>query len=172
MTYFLRVDPEYGIARTGPALEASYKTTLTLVRDDPDACYQGTMLVDMALFRNPPELKPFIASAVSDPRPLVAAGGARAFATGNVALIQVQPLIARMQKLHDDWRDSEAKKNTGDPSQPWNSDCDALERMIVWALVNINDNPDHAAAWKEAYDLCVTDGCRKSLRQRMDRSRF
>jgi hypothetical protein len=172
LTYFLRVDPEYGIARTGPALEASYKTTLTLVRGDPDACYQGTMLVDMAMFRNPPELKPFIASALSDPRPLVAAGGARAFATGNVALIQVQPLIARMQKLHDDWRDSEAKKSAGEPSQPWNSDCDALERMIFWALVNINDSPDHAAAWKEAYELCVTDGCRKSLRQRMDRSRF
>jgi hypothetical protein len=172
LTYFLRVDPEYGVAKTAPALEASYKAVRTLERTGPDSCYQGTMLVDMALFRNPPELKPFITSALNDPRPLVAAGGARAFATGNVALIQVQPLIARMQKQHDDWRDFEAKKNDGEPGHPWNSDCEALERMIVWALVNIDDSPEHAAAWKEAYDLCVADGCRKSLRQRMDRSRF
>jgi hypothetical protein len=172
LTYFLRVDPKYGIAKTAPALEASYKAVRTLERTGPDSCYQGTMLVDMALFRNPPELKPFITSALNDPRPLVAAGGARAFATGNVALIQVQPLIARMQKQHDDWRDFEAKKNDGEPGHPWNSDCEALERMIVWALVNIDDSPEHAAAWKEAYDLCVADGCRKSLRQRMDRSRF
>jgi hypothetical protein len=172
LTYFLRVDSEYGVARTGPALEASYKTFGTPDKNASGACYQGTMLVDMALMRNPPELKPFVSSALDDSRPLVAAGGARASAIGDVAFIPTEPLIARLRKLHDDWRNDESTKDGGEDGRRWNSGYDELERMIVWALVNTNDTQQHAAVWKEAYDLCVSDGCRKSLRQRMDRSRF
>jgi hypothetical protein len=177
LTYFLRVDSEYGVAKAGLALEASYKKLGTLERNSPGTCYQGTMLVDMALLRNPPELKPFVSSALDDLRPLVAAGGARASAIGDVAFIPTEPLIARLRNLHDGWHNDvansdDAKKDGGDDAPRWSSGYDELERMIVWALVNMNDTQEHAAAWKKAYDLCVSDGCRKSLRQRMDRSRY
>jgi hypothetical protein len=111
----------------------------------------------------------------------VAGGGARASAIGDFALVPSEPLIGRLRKLYDEWRGEsgdfaaeveDAKRDAGKNARSWNSDDDELERMIVWALVNRNDTQDHAAAWKKAYDLCVTDGCRKSLRQRMDRSRY
>jgi hypothetical protein len=165
LTYFLRVDPAYGIEKTGPSLEAYY------TKGGSD-CSQGSLLVDMALLRNSPELKTFATAALSDSRPHAAAAGARAIAMGDVAQIPYALLLARLRALRGEWSDFEVQKNDAEYMRRWNLGYNELERMIEVDFVNMNDTPEHAAAWKQAYDLCVSDQCRESLRKRMDRSRY
>ncbi|PYU27961.1 MAG: hypothetical protein DMG32_04205 [Acidobacteria bacterium] len=166
LTYFLRVDPAYGSEKLSPALTAYYD------RGSSD-CHQGNLLVDLAILRNGPELQRFVSAALNDPRPLVAAAGARVTAFGDQAKIPVRPLLARLRALHEEWPDFDARSAT-DPDylKKWNSGYNELERILSIDFVNAEDSPENAALWKQALDLCVSDSCRNNLRQRLARSKF
>lgn len=166
LTYFLRLDPAYGAEKLGPALSACYN------KGGSD-CHQTSLLVDLALLRNGPELQPFVSAALNDPRPLVAAAGARVTAFGDQAKIPLQPLLTRLRALHDEWAEFDVQSST-DPEylKKWNSGYNELERTLSIDFVNAGDSPENAVIWKQSLDLCITDLCRNNLRQRLARSRF
>jgi hypothetical protein len=166
LTYFLRVYPAYGLEKLGPALSAYYN------RGGSD-CHQGNLLVDLALLRNGPELQPFVAAALNDPRPQVAAAGARVIAFGDQAKISLPPLLKRLSALREEWSDYDTRSNS-DPEylNRWNSGYSELERVLTTDFVNASDSADNAVIWKQALEVCVTDFCRNNLRQRMGRSKF
>jgi hypothetical protein len=166
LTYFLRVDPKYGSEKLGPALAAYYD------KGGGD-CHQGSLLVDLALLRNAPELQPFVVAALNDPRPLVATAGARVIAFGDQAKIPLPPLLARLHGLHDEWQDFDTQSGT-DPEylKKWNSGYNELERAIFIDFANSGDSAENAGYCKQALEFCVTDACRNTMRQRMGRSRF
>lgn len=166
LTYFLRVDPAYGVEKLGPALSAYYN------RGGSD-CHQTSLLVDIALLRNAPELQPFVSAALNDPRPAVAAAGARVSAFGDQGKIVLAPLLNRLRALHNEWPDYDARKNT-DPeyTSKWNSGYGELEMILSIDFVNAGDSPENATIWKQALELCITDACRNNLRQRIARSKY
>ncbi|HEY6337325.1 MAG TPA: hypothetical protein VIW68_02415 [Candidatus Sulfotelmatobacter sp.] len=166
LTYFLRVDPAYGSEKLGPALSAYYG------KGGSD-CHQGSLLVDLALLHNGPELRPFAAEALNDPRPLVAAAGARVAGFGDQGKIPLQPLLARLRTLHDEWPDFDTRSKA-DPEylQKWNSGYNQLESMISVTFANTGDSFENAALCKQGLDLCITDSCRKTLSQRIARSKY
>jgi hypothetical protein len=166
LTYFLRVDPAYGVEKLGPALSAYYN------RGGSD-CHQTSLLVDLGLLRNSPELQPFVSAALNDPRPAVAASGARVAAFGDQAKISLPPLLNRLHALHDEWLDYDTRK-ASDPEyvKKWNSGYNELESILSVDFVNASDSPENVIIWKQALDLCITDFCRNTLRQRLARSRF
>jgi hypothetical protein len=166
LTYFLRVDPSYGSEELGPALGAYYD------KGGSD-CHQGSLLVDIALLRNTPELQPFVVAALNDPRPLVAMAGARVIAFGDQAKIPLPPLLARLHALHDEWQDLDARSGA-DPEylKKWNSGYNELERAIFIDFANSGDSAENAGYCRQALEFCITDACRKTIRQRMARSRF
>jgi hypothetical protein len=166
LTYFLRVDPAYGSEKVGPALSVYYE------RGGSD-CHQGSLLVDLALLRDGPELQPFVSAALNDPRPQVAAAGARVTAFGDQAKVPLPPLLKRLRALHDEWSDYDTRSNS-DPEylSKWNSGYNELERILSIDFVNASDSPENALIWKQALELCVTEFCRNNLRQRMARSKF
>ncbi|MFI5097275.1 MAG: hypothetical protein ACHQT6_04805 [Candidatus Acidiferrales bacterium] len=166
LTYFLRHDPAYGTEKLGPALSA-------YDNKGGSDCHQTSLLVDLALLRNGPELQPFVSAALNDPRPLVAAAGARVTAFGDQAKIPLQPLLTRLRALHDEWADFDTRSST-DPEylKKWNSGYNELERTLSIDFVNAGDSPENAVIWKQALDLCITDLCRNNLRQRLARSKF
>jgi hypothetical protein len=166
LTYFLRVDSAYGSEKLGPALSAYYN------RGGSD-CHQGGLLVDLATLRNGPELQPFVSAALNDPRPQVAAAGARVTAFGDQGKIPLRPLLKRLRALHEEWADFETRSSS-DPEylNRWNSGYNELERILSIDFVNASDSEENVAVWKQALDLCVTDFCRNNLRQRMARSKF
>jgi hypothetical protein len=166
LTYFLRVDRAYGVEKLGPALSAYYN------RGGSD-CHQGNLLVDLALLRNGPELQPFVSAALNDPRPQVAAAGARVTAFGDQGKIPLPALLERLRALHEEWADYDTR--SGSDSEylgRWNSGYSELERVLTTDFVNGSDSADNAAIWKQALEVCVTDFCRNNLRQRMARSKF
>ena len=165
LTYFLRVEPAYGAERTGPALSAYYE------RGGSD-CQRGSLLVDMALLRNAPELQPFVAAALNDARPKVAAAGAQVTAFGDQAKIPLQPLLKRLRALHGEWVDYDAHSGDADYLSRWNSGYNELERVLSIDFANASDSAENAVIWKEALDSCITDACRNNLRQRLARSKF
>ena len=166
LTYFLRVDPEYGGEKLGPALSAYYE------RGGSD-CHQGSLLVDLAVLRNGPELRPYMSAALNDPRPLVAAAGARVAAFGDQAKVPLPLLLARLHSLHDEWPDFDARsKADPDYLQKWNSGYHELERDLSIAFANSADSAENAPLCKQALDLCITDACRNTLGQRVARSKF
>jgi len=166
LTYFLRLDPAYGTEKLGPALSAYYD------KGGSD-CHQTSLLVDLALLRNGPELQPFVSAALNDPRPLVAAAGARVTAFGDQAKIPLPLLLARLRALHDEWAGFDTQSGA-DPEylKKWNSGYSELEHTLSTDFVNAGDSPENALIWKQALDFCITDLCRNSLRQRLARSRF
>ncbi len=166
LTYFLRVDPAYGVEKLGPALSAYYN------RGGSD-CHQENLLVDLALLRNGPELQPFVSAALNDPRPRVAAAGARVTAFGDQAKIPLPPLLKRLRALHEEWADYDTRSGSdSEYLSRWNSGYSELERVLTTDFVNGSDSADNAAIWKQALEVCVTDFCRNNLRQRMARSKF
>jgi hypothetical protein len=168
LTYFLRVDPEYGKEKLGPALEAYFVKGGIGCRTN--------LLVDIALLRNAPELRPFVESALNDPRPLVAAAGAQVAAFGDIGKMPCDKLLARLRVLYDDWQGIDVSGAgagaDSDSQRKWNSGYNELERIVSTDLVNASDSPEHAAAWKQARDLCVTDRFRKMMTDRLARSRY
>ena len=166
LTYFLRVDPPYGVEKAGPALYAYY------ARGGSD-CHKGSLLADMALLRNPPELQPFVTAALNDPRPQVAAAGAQVTAFGDQAKIPLQPLLKRLRALHEEWPDF-ATRSASDSEylSRWNSGYNELERVLSIDFVNASDSAENAGIWRQALDSCVTDVCRNNLRQRIGRSKY
>jgi len=166
LTYFLRVDPNYGGEKLGPALSAYYN------RGGSD-CHQMNLLVDLAVLRNTPELRPFVFSALEDPRPTIAAAGARVIAFGDQAKIPLQPLVARLQALHDEWPNFTTRSQV-EPEylQKWNRGYNELERILSTDFANSGDTPENSAYCKQALDFCVTDACRNNLQQRIARSRY
>jgi hypothetical protein len=165
LTYFLRVDTPYGVDKAGPALSAYYN------RGGSD-CQKGSLLVDMALLRNAAELQPFIAAALDDPRPQVAAAGAQVTAFGDQNKIPLQPLLKRLRALHDEWPDYDTRNTDPEYVKKWNSGYNELERALSIDFANAGDSAENAAIWKRALDLCITEPCRNALRQRLARSRF
>ncbi len=165
LTYFLRVEPAYGVEKTGPALTAYY------ARGGSD-CHKGSLLVNMALLRNPPELQPFVASALNDPRPQVAAAGAQVTAFGDQAKMPLQPLLKRLRALHEEWADFDAHSGDADYMSRWNSGYNDLERVLSIDFMNASDAAENAGIWKQALEACVTEACRNNLRQRIARSKF
>jgi hypothetical protein len=166
LTYFLRVDPAYGVEKLGPALSAYYD------RGGSD-CHKGSLLVDLALLRNGSELQAFVAAALNDPRPQVAAAGAQVTAFGDQAKIPLQLLLQRLRALHEEWEDYDTRSNS-DPEylNKWNSGYNELERILSIDFVNASDSPENAVIWKQALELCITEVCRNNLRQRLVRSKF
>ena len=165
LTYFLRVDPAYGAEKVGPALSAYYE------RGGSD-CQRGSLLVDMALLRNPSELQPFVVAALNDPRPKVAAAGAQVAAFGDQAKIPLQRLLTRLRALHDEWADYAARSGDSEYLSRWNTGYNELERALSIDFANASDSAENAVIWKQALDACVTEACRNSLRQRIARSKF
>jgi hypothetical protein len=165
LTYFLRVEPAYGVERVGPALTAYY------ARGGSD-CHRGSLLVDMALLRNAPELQPFVAAALNDARPQVAAAGAQVTAFGDQAKIPLQPLLKRLRALHEEWTDFDSRSSDPDYMSRWNSGYNELERVLSIDFMNASDSAENATIWKQALDACVTEACRTNLRQRIARSKF
>ncbi len=165
LTYFLRVEPAYGMEKVGPALTAYY------ARGGSD-CHKGSLLVDMALLRNAPELQPFVAAALNDARPQVAAGGAQVMAFGDQAKIPLQPLLKRLRALHEEWADFDTRSGDSDYMSRWNSGYNELERVLSIDFMNASDSAENATIWKQALDACVTEACRINLRQRIARSKF
>jgi hypothetical protein len=165
LTYFLRVDPAYGVEKTGPALSAYYD------RGGSD-CQKGSLLVDLAVLRNAPELQPFEAAALNDPRPKVAAAGAQVTAFGDQAKIPLRPLLQRLRALHDEWADYDTRSGDSEYLSRWNSGYNELERVLSIDFANASDSAENAIIWKQALESCVTDVCRNNLRQRIARSKF
>ena len=166
LAYFLRFDPAYGTEKLGPALSAYYD------KGGSD-CRQTSLLVDLALLWNGPELQPYVSSALNDPRPLVAAAGARVTAFGDQAKIPLPPLLARLRALHDEWPDFDTRSSTdSEYLKKWNSGYNELERTLSIDFVNAGDSPENALIWKQALELCITDLCRDNLRRRLGRSKF
>jgi hypothetical protein len=166
VTYFLRVDPAYGAEKLGPALSAYYE------KGGSD-CHQMSLLVDIAILRNGPALQPFVTAALNDPRPLVAAAGAQVTAFGDQGMVPLQPLLARLRALHDEWPDFDTRSST-DPEymKKWNSGYNELERILSIDFANAGDSPENSVIRKQALDFCITDFCRNNLRQRIARSKF
>jgi hypothetical protein len=165
LTYFLRVDPPYGVDKIGPALTAYY------ARGGSD-CHKGSLLVDMALLRNPPELQPFVAAALNDARPQVAAAGAQVAAFGDQAKMPLQPLLKRLRALHEEWADFDTHSGDPDYMSRWNSGYNELERVLSIDFMNASESAENAVMWKRALEACVTEACRNILRQRIARSKF
>jgi hypothetical protein len=165
LTYFLRVEPAYGAEKTGPALTAFY------ARGGSD-CHKGSLLVDMALLRNAPELEPFVAAALNDPRPQVAAAGAQVTAFGDQGKMPLQSLLKRLRALHDEWPDYDAHSGDAEYLSRWNSGYNELERVLSIDFMNASDSAENAVIWKQALDSCITEACRNNLRQRIARSKF
>ncbi len=165
LTYFLRVDPAYGVDKVGPALAAYYN------RGGSD-CQKGSLLVDMALLRNAPELKPFVAAALDDPRPQVAAAGAQVTAFGDQGKIPLAPLLNRLRALHDEWPDYDTYSRDPEYVKRWNSGYNELERNLSIDFTNAGDSAENAVLFRQALELCVTEPCRNNLRQRLARSKF
>jgi hypothetical protein len=126
----------------------------------------------MALLRNPPELQPFVAAALNDPRPKVAAVGAQVAAFGDQAKIPLQRLLTRLRALHDEWADYAARSGDSEYLSRWNTGYNELERALSIDFANASDSAENAVIWKQALDACVTEACRNSLRQRIARSKF
>jgi hypothetical protein len=166
LTYFLRVDSKYGVEKLGPALSAYYAS-------GGSDCHQGSLLVDLALLRNSPELQPFVTSALNDVRPAVAVPAARVIAFGNQAKIPLQLLLERLRVLHEEWPDFDTR-SSADPEyvNKWNSGYNDLERILSIDFANSGDTPENSVYCKQALDLCITDFCRNNLRQRIARSKF
>lgn len=166
LTYFLRVDSQYGVDKLGPALSAYYD------KGGSD-CHQESLLVDLAILRNDPELRPFAVSALNDARPRAAVAGARVLAFGDQAKIPLALLLARLHALHDDWPDFEARNNVdASYTQKWNSGYNELESALTTDFVNSGDSAENSTYCKQALDFCITDTCRESLRRRIARSKF
>ena len=163
LTYFLRVDPAYGAEKLGPALSAYYE------KGGSD-CHAGGLLQDVAILRNGPELQPFVTAALNDPRPLVAAAGVRVTGFGDQAKVPLRLLLERFRTLHNEWADFDAQ-STANPEylQKWKSGYNELERMLYIDFFNASDTPENAGLRKQALELCITDGCRNNLRQRIER---
>jgi len=114
-----------------------------------------------------------VVSALDDPRPTVAVAGARVIAFGDQAKIPLEPLLARLHALHDEWPDFDTRSQV-DPEylRKWNAGYGELERILAIDFANSGDTPQNATYRKQALDSCVTDSCRNSLRQRIARSRY
>jgi hypothetical protein len=110
---------------------------------------------------------------LNDARPLVAAAGAQVTAFGDQNKIPLQPLLARLHALHDEWPGFDAR-SASDPDylKKWNSGYNELERILSIDFANAGDSPENAAVIKQALDFCVTDACRNNLRQRIARSKY
>jgi hypothetical protein len=166
LTYFMRVDSKYGIEKLRPALSAYYD------RAGGD-CHQGSLLVDLAILRNTPELQPFVVSALNDTRPAAATAGARVMAFGDQAKIPLPPLLARLRAPDDEWPDFDARNNVDtEYTRKWNSGYSELERILSSDFVNSGDSPENSAYCKPAVDFCIPDFCRNHIRQRLARSRY
>jgi hypothetical protein len=166
LTYFLRVDPQYGTEKLGPALSSYYD------KGGSD-CHQGSLLVDLAILRNSPELRPFAVSALNDARPLAAAAGARVLAFGDQGKIPLQLLLPRLHALHDEWPNFDTRyKTDADYTQKWNSGYNELETTLAVDFANSGDTAENFTYCKDALNFCITDACRKTLGQRLARSKF
>ena len=126
----------------------------------------------MALLRNAQELQPFVAAALNDARPKVAAAGAQVATFGDQAKIPLQPLLKRLRALHDEWPDYDTYSSDSEYLSRWNSGYNELERVLSIDFANASDSPENAIIWKQALDSCITDTCRNNLRQRIARSKF
>ena len=56
--------------------------------------------------------------------------------------------------------------------QKWNSGYAELERILSIDFANSGDSPANSLLCKQALELCITDACRSTLRQRIARSKF
>lgn len=165
LTYLLRVDTNYGVEKLKPALSGYYQ------RGGSD-CHQGSLLTDLAILRNSPELQPFLISALNDPRPMVAAAGARAIALGDQAKIPLDLLVARLRALHEEWPDFDKGATDPEYMQKWNSGYGELERILSIDFANSGESTANTVYCKQALEVCITDWCRETLQRRIARSRF
>lgn len=154
LTYFLRVDPAYGMEKIPPALKYSYALPQS-------GCRQESLLADMAMLHNAPELMELAGAIVDDPNPWVAAGGVHVLGLDRKQ-IPYQRLVERLQKLHQEWGNYNDHTKDHAYRSRWNSGYGRLEQEISVLLTNTTD-PALLPMWKEALDNCVTDDCRNRL---------
>jgi hypothetical protein len=53
--------------------------------------------------------------------------------------------------------------------------CVNSDEFVFWRVIdfaNAGDSPENAAIRKQALELCITDSCRKTISQRIARSKF
>ncbi len=114
-----------------------------------------------------------VVSALNDARPAVAASAARVMAFGDRAKIPLPLLLERLRALHDEWPDF-ATRSSADPEylNRWNSGYNELERILATDFANSGDTAENSVYCKQALDLCITEFCRTTLRQRIARSKF
>lgn len=161
LTYFVRVAPAYGTATLGSAL-AEYPASGM-------QCSERSLLTQVAILRNAPELTPFKIALLNDPHPEKAREGARALSIGDANAIPVDAIVERLRLLHEQWHDFDSHKNDLDYLGRWNSGYSQLETELVSPLMNLRNSPEHMDAWTRALEFCVTDGCRDRLQRRMQR---
>jgi hypothetical protein len=159
LTYFLRVDPVYGLAQTQAALEKSYAR--------PEGqCRESNLLVAMALLRKAPELEALAYTALADSRPLVAWGGARVLGILLAPDLPYQRLLDRLQQLHEQWPDYESRSKDPAYLLRWKSGYDRLESIIVQLLTNTT-SAKLLLVQKAALEVCVTEACRLRVGARL-----
>ncbi len=154
LTYFLRTDPAYGAAKTSTALAYSF------AQAEP-GCRQESLLIDMALLRNAPELKTFADAIVDDPRPRLALSGVRVLGL-DYKHIPYERLAQRLRKLHEEWGDYRDHAQDQEYLSRWNSGYGRLEQNIV-TLLTSTTSPQLAPLWKDALTSCITDDCRARI---------
>ena len=162
LTYFLKVDPAYGLAATKKA------GVVYDAMPDPQ-CRRESLLADMAELRDASELRKLAETALNDPRPLVATGAARVLTPDYSSAADYRLLLPRLRQLHQQW--SDLKAHPGDPQETKSLEKGyfILEDRIVSQLFRMNDSPEHLAAWKEALDFCSSSNCLFLMRQRVGR---
>ena len=159
LTYFMRVDLEYGTAQTAAALEESYKKEVL-------PCRENSLLVTMALLRKTMDLDPLTIAAVHDRRPLVAASGVRAVGILFARELPYDLLLERLRQLHEEWPDYPVHAKDEAYVHRWQSGYDQLERMIVQLLTNTTSR-QLLPIQKDALEACISDDCRTRLGMRV-----
>jgi hypothetical protein len=160
LTYFLRVDPAYGVAQTRTALAKSYVEKQLQCRDE-------SLLASIAFLYKADELENLAESALDDPRPLVAAGAARTLNIMFPGELPYQHLVERLRKLHDEWPDYASHANDSAYTSRWKSGYDRLEDILVRLLTNNSPTPKSTPLWKAVLDACVTEECRVRVSGRL-----
>jgi hypothetical protein len=152
LTYFLRVDPTYGAAQTRIALEKSYV-------DKDLRCRDQSLMASMAYLYQAPQLESLANDVLDDPRPLAAAGAAKTLFVVTPRELPYQHLLARLQKLHDEWPGYASHASDTGYTSRWKSGYDQLEQILARMLTGFQV-PKAVALWQSVLDACVTDECR------------
>src|SRR5262249_47388815 len=124
LRYFLRVDPDYGIAEVKDALALRQVT----------GCYQFQFTALDEYIRRP-KLEQIAIAALADPSPGVVRDAAQALSKYGSAKAEPR-LWARLQQFHDQWRDKQQELHYRPGVTPELQAAIGLEQVLVQAITN------------------------------------